>query len=342
MAPGGRVSHAAGVITWTSAVWATEEFRAELHAFVAAAVGVPDRIEPVSLRPWSAVWRVVVGGRTSYVKQNCPGQAQEARLLAWLGRCAPDHVVPLLAADPARDLLLTDDLGPTLSATGADRDADTWCGLVADAADLQRRVAPGVGTLGLTVLAPGDATTYVADAVGRLGALAPGDPRRLAPEAAARLEALLPDVDRWADRVEGLGLPTTLIHNDLHPGNVVASGSGLRFFDFADAVAGDPLGNLLVPLSTAAGALGVEPGDSVLRRIADAALEVWGDLAPLAELRAALPAALQLGRLARVESWRRCVATMTEAERADFGSAPADWLATLGDAPPVGAPAPLG
>ena len=69
------------------------------------------------------------------------------------------------------------------------------------------------------------------------------------------------------------------------------------------------------------------PDDLRLRRIADAALEVWTDFAPARALRAALPAALQLARLARVESWRRCLGTMTAEECAEFGSfLPTGWV----------------
>ncbi|WGY04000.1 aminoglycoside phosphotransferase family protein [Nocardioides sp. QY071] len=329
--------------TWTSAVWATEQFRAELCAFLTAAVGFPERVEVVALRPWSALWRVTAGGRTSYAKQNCPGQAHEARLMARLARVAPDRVVPVLAADPDRDLLLTADLGPTVHDRGGAADPATWARIAADAADLQRRLVGAVDDLRLSVLAPADSTTYVADAVGRLAALAPDDPRRLAPEVAVLLEALLPTVERWSDRVEDLDLPLTLLHNDLHAENVVlAPDGGLRFFDFGDALVGDPLAGLYVPLAMARESLGLPPDDPALWRIADAALEVWSDLAAPADLRAALPAALQLGRLARVESWRRCVATMTPDERREFGSAPAVRLASLLDPPPLGGSAALG
>ena len=315
--------------TWTSAVWRTDRFASELRAFVRAAVGEPERIDLVTRRPWSAVWRVCADGRASYAKQNCPGQAHEARLVAHLAELAPGQVVPVLAADADRDLLLTADGGATVRDQRRSGDVELWTRIVSDAAVLQRRVADSVVALGLTVLAPADTVTYVADAVGRLRALPDGDPRRLDPAVAARLEDLLPTVDRWSDRVEDLGLPLTLVHNDLHDGNVVDVGGSLRFFDFGDAVVGDPLTNLLVPMEALADALGAGPNDPRLHRVADAALEVWSDLAPMAELRAALPAALQLGRVARVESWRRCVATMTPRERAQFGSAPADWLGTL-------------
>ncbi|MBM7519816.1 phosphotransferase [Nocardioides nitrophenolicus] len=329
--------------TWTSAEWATDEFAGDLRAFLADALGVVDRVDVVAVRPWSALWRVAAAGRTSYVKQNCPGQAHEARLMARLARLVPDHVVPVLAADPVRDLLLTADLGPTVHDRGGAGDPAVWTRIAADSADLQRRLVGALDDQHLTVLAPADATTYVADAVGRLAALPPTDPRRLAPEVAVLLEALLPTVDRWSDRVEDLGLPLTLLHNDLHAENVVlAPDGGLRFFDFGDAVVGDPLAGLYVPLAMARESLGVPADDPLLWRIADAALEVWSDLASPADLRAALPAALQLGRIARVESWRRCVVTMTPQERAEFGSAPAARLASLLDPPPLGGRAALG
>lgn len=331
MAPGPRLGHAAQM-TWTSAVWRTDRFATELRAFVREAVGEPERIDLVQHRPWSAVWRVCAGGRASYAKQNCPGQAHEARLMQTLAAAAPEYVVPVLAADPDRDLLLTAGLGPTVREQGRAGDLGLWCRIMTDAATLQRRLVPDAGSLGLTVMAPDDATTYVADAAGRLAALPDRDPRRLDPVIAARLERLLPTIDRWSEEVDDLGLPLTLVHNDLHDANVVAVGGSVRFFDFGDAVVAEPLGNLLIPLDAARASLAAAPGDPRLRRLADAALEVWSDLAPMADLRAALPAALGLARLGRVESWRRCVATMTPAEQADFGAAPAGWLASLVDA----------
>jgi hypothetical protein len=324
--------------TWTSDVWRSPAFAAELRAFVVAAVGEPDAFEPVKIRPWSAVWRVEAGGHVYFAKQNCPGQAHEARLVSALARTAPAYVVPVTAADPVRDLLLTPDLGRTLAEVDGDHDVETWCRIVRDAALLQRAVAPEADELALTRLLPECATSYVGDAVGRLGALPEGDPRRLSGDVADRLRALLPAVEAWSDQVGELDLPITLNHNDLHSANVVATGAGLplRFFDFGDAVLAEPLGALLIPLNVCSHDLDAGPDDLRLRRIADAALEVWTDVAPARALRAALPAALQLGRLARVESWRRCVTTMTPDERAEFGSAPAQWLGTLVSDPPVG------
>lgn len=334
----GRLRHSGAVQTWTSAVWTTEGFADELRAFVVDAVGMPTVFEPLKIRPWSTVWRVEAGGERFWAKQNCPGQAHEAALLLALNQVAPDYIVPVVAADPERDLLLTPHLGATVREQGGEHDVDLWCRIVRDAALLQRRVAPHVDDLPLTALAPECATTYVGDAVGRLNALAADDPRRVPDDLARQLQELLPTIERWSDQVADLDLPLTLNHNDLHDNNAFVPGGGtpLRFFDFGDAVLGEPLGALLIPLNLCARLWEAGPDDPRLRRVADAGTEAWGDLVDVRRLREALPAALQLARLGRVECWRRCVATMTRAELGEWGDAPAYWLGTLLGEPPVG------
>ncbi|UMG92850.1 hypothetical protein [Nocardioides sp. TF02-7] len=326
--------------TWSGDVGRSGAVAAELRRFVVAAVGEPTRLEPLRVRPWAAVWRVEVGTDRFLAKQSRPGRGHEARLTVELARRVPSYVVPVTAADPERDLLLTPDLGPTLAAGVPERGVDVWCRVLRDAARLQRAVARDAETLDLTRLAPEEAVTYAGDAVGRLCALPAGDPRRLDPAVAGRLQALLPAVERWAEVVADLDLPLTLHHNAPGLDAVVLPtdpDAPVRFRDFGDALLTEPLGGLLVPLGECAVALAAGPDDLRLRRVADAALEVWSDLAPARSLRAALPAALQLARLARVESWRRRVATMTSEERREFGSAPARWLGSLVADPPVGA-----
>ncbi len=331
-------------VAWTSAVWETPDFQAELRAFVVRAVGESASLERVKVRPWASVWKATAGDQTYFAKQNCPGQAHEARLLSAVAGIAPAYVVPVVAADAGRDLLLTRQLGRTLGELDAAHDVATWSRIVQDGALLQRAVAPHIDELELTSLPPDCATTYAGDAIGRLNALPDGDPRRLGNDVAARLRALLPSIERWSDQVADLDLPLTINHNDLHAHNVIAADGPdgpLRFFDFGDALAGEPLGALLVALNVAAADMDAGPDDLRLRRIADTALEVWSDLAPIRALRAALPAALQLARLARVESWRRCVMTFTPSEREEYGSAPADWLGSLVENPPVGHVSPM-
>lgn len=287
--------------------WGSPKFRDELRRWVEAAVGPVVAMEQAKLRPWATVWQVRTQDRMFYAKQNCPGQLFEAGLAALLAELAPAYVVPVGAVDVERGLLLTPDQGQVFGESVAEDDLESWCRLVVRAMGLARAVTPHADAL----LAVGVTTCRV-----------PPD--------------VVPVVQACLDDLAALGLADTLVHNDLHEHNAFDRSEGLIFFDFADAVVAHPLAGLLVPLNVLADRLG-EPGprDPRLRRVADAGLEVWSDLAPMKDLRAALPAALRLGRLGRAESWARVAPDLTGTAAADFGEAAASWLARIPDPVPV-------
>lgn len=331
----GRYADIALELPSASDWWQGPAFREELRAWVASVVGEPTSLEPVKVRAWATVWRAETDSGVFYAKQNCSTQAYEAAVVVALNDLAARHVVPLEGVDLGRGLFLTPDLGPTLGETAGD-DIGAWCRVAASGAQLQLEVARYTGRLvaaGLTTIAPGDAVGYVEDRLDGFAALPDGDGRALSAERRAAVRALLPEVARWADEVAALGLPLTLCHNDLHGNNVFDVGGELRFFDFADALVTEPLAALLIPLHLLGRSIEAGPDDPRLHRVADAALEVWTDYAPIAELRAALPAALQLARLARVESWIRCTAPMNAAELADWANVAGEWLASLAEEP---------
>ena len=284
------------------------------------------------------MWRAETPGGVFFAKQNCPTQAHEARLLVTLNDLAARHVVPVAAADPDRDLLLTPDQGSTLGEQ-SDDDVDTWCRVWPAVPMLQlelARYADHLVTAGLTALAPGDSREYVEAQLDAFAALPAGDRRAIDADDLAAVRALLPTVSAWSDQVAALGLPLTLCHNDLHGNNVFDRGGELRFFDFADALVMEPLAALLIPINGLAHTLDADPDDPRLHRVADAAIEVWTDYAPAVELRAALPAALQLARLARTESWIRCQPSQSDEQLAEWGPVAATWLGTLLADPPIG------
>jgi len=318
--------------------WESAAFAAELREWVAGALGGLGvelvGVEQVHLRPWSTVWRARGSDGVDYwAKQNCEHQGFEAALLATLDRISPDHVVPVVAWDGERGLHLVPDQGPVLAETIADDDVDAWCRVVADAMALQRDLIGHEDELvaaGVTTMRTVDAPDYVRVRAEQLAGLAGADPRRMDPSDAVELRELVPVVGEWVGQLEPLGLSETLVHNDLHAKNVFAGADGrLRFFDFGDAVLAHPLSALMIPLNILRHRLDAGPGDARLCRVADAGVEVWSDVVPAAALRAALPAALQLGRLARAESWLRVCATLTEQETAEYGDSAAWWLASL-------------
>ena len=319
--------------------WASPDFEAELAEWVSAQVGELRELVPYKHRVWATVWIAETAERRFFVKQNCHLQSFEAALVAELASLAPDRVVPVTAHDAVRGLLLTPEQGPVLGSSVSDDDVDTWCRVVAAGAALQREVAPyadRLAALGVSRLAPEDAVGYTEQRLVELGGLAGDDPRRLPPDEADVLRGHLPAVRLWAEQVAALGLPVTLNHNDLHDNNVFLVGGDLRFFDFADSLLTEPLGALLIPLNMLSHRLEAGPDDPRLWKVADAALEVWSDLADIEDLRAALPVALQLARLGRAESWARCCASMSDPELDEWGGTVAKWLSTLLLDPPVG------
>jgi hypothetical protein len=316
--------------------WATEEFQDELRAWCASIVGPVTEMSQQKLRGWATVWRVETGAGVWFAKQNCPGQQLEVPLMATLAELVPDRVVPVTAA---RDgFLLTPDQGPVFYETAGD-DLANWVRLAREAAELQRALVPhhdAVVASGVDELSLPSAVDYLAARVEQYAALGADDPRRLASDVAERLRRHLPVVRRWVEQVAAVGLPPTLNHNDLHENNVFDVDGRLRFFDFGDALVTEPLGVLLVPLNILGEKLGAGGDDPRMWQVAEAALEVWSDLAPLSELRRALPAALQLGRLGRVESWVRCQPSLSDTELAEWGPTAATWLGTFLLDPPVG------
>lgn len=280
----------------------------EVGTWVSEQVGSAVVVELAKVRPWAVVWQATDdGGRSWWAKQNCPGQLFEAELVAVLARLAPSYVVPVTVADARRGLLLTPDQGAVFADTVRDDDLAAWARLVQRAMALARATADHGAELLATGLTGCRVPEQVADQVAR---------------------------DR--DALGTVALPDTVVHNDLHEHNAFDLEGGLRFFDFADAVWDQPLTGLLVPMTVLASHLG-DPGpeDPRLRRVADAALEVWTDVAPLAELRRALPAALRLGRLGRAESWARIEPHLSSGDLPDYGGAAAAWLARLEDPVPV-------
>jgi hypothetical protein len=320
--------------------WSSPEFEAELRAWVEAEVG-PVRLEQFKLRGWSTVLRAYAGEELFWAKQNCSLNLFEAALVDEIGQLVPDRVVRLRAVDRERGLLLMPDEGKVFR--DEHTDLESWCEVVRQWAELQRALLPHTDRLlgaGVHTMRPEDSEELVVERTEALHALSVEDPRRLADEAAAAIGAFMPELRRSVDAVSALGLPLALNHNDLHGGNVFAAAGGvLRFFDFGDAMLTDPLGVLLIPLGQLADQLDCAPDDPRLGQVAEVLVEVWSDLAPVRELRAALPHALRLARLARHESWVRATPPMSAPELADWGSAASDWLAEVPRPPLLSPPA---
>ena len=103
-----------------SALWAGKTWRAEAERWIEVAlrergIAVTGAIDQPRIRPWSTLLTVPTDAGLVWFKENCPGQAFEAPLLAVLADVVPDAVAAPLAVEPARGWLLTADSGTTLA-----------------------------------------------------------------------------------------------------------------------------------------------------------------------------------------------------------------------------------
>jgi hypothetical protein len=318
-----------GVATWEDPGWragAVEWAAGELDRLGLAPAGEP---EQPHVRPWSTVVRLPVRGGAVWLKSVGSGSAQEPALLADLAGWVPGRVLPPLAVDATRRLMLLPDGGPTLRATAASSAAE-WEAMVAAYAQLQMDLVPHVDEMlavGVPDLRPARLPQLVRDLLEDDDAMLLDRPEGLTTAVRERIAAELATYAEDCRRLDEARIPASLQHDDLHDNNVFAGPAGLRFFDWGDATVSHPFLSLLVPLRAAARALDVPSGDPVLFRLRDAYLEPWSAYGTAAELRDLCGVALRIGPPGRALTWRRILLGIHPAERAEWADSVPGWMA---------------
>ncbi len=195
---------------------------------------LPREVRAVQLRTWNlaGIWRLDADyAAVAWLKQVPPSRLCEAGVLELLAEAAPGLAPRLIAVGPHGRLLIA-------HAPGGDR-ADPGpafrAAIAAQWHPVQERLAGGIDKLldsGVRDLRGG---------VARIRQVAVT--RRAEVPGLAELAAGL--ADRFAE-VAACGVPDTLIHGDLHPGNVRADGDGpLTIFDWGAAGVGHPAYDIL-------------------------------------------------------------------------------------------------
>lgn len=259
----------------------------------------------------SAVLSVPTAAGSIWLKSTvaAPLFADEARVTVALDRLFPGQVPRAVAVEPDRGWLALADFGPELG----------WQAPVADREEALRRFArlqqasvphlvtlraAGVRDRGLGWLAGELPGRFRADAL-----------RRFEPGIADELAAAVPRLVALCEELAKYGVPDTLLHGDLHLGNVARGpDGGMLFFDWTDAAVGHPFVDVI--------AAGQGGSDAVRARLRDAYLAEWdAGLAgawPVAEV---LAAANQAVSYLSLEQFLR-------GDRPDplFGSFTGDWF----------------
>jgi hypothetical protein len=182
-------------------------------------------------RTWnlSAIWRLDQGGRTvAWLKQVPSFFGHEAAALRLVDSLAPGLVPPLIAAGPAGRMLLA-------HVEGADRYGGD--------AELCAQIAEALHPVQVALADKSD-LSEIPD--GRVDA---ERVRRVAAPFFDSIDGLSELIDELPERLKAIdecGLPDTLVHGDLHPGNVRTDPAGrLTIMDWGDCTIGHPAVDIL-------------------------------------------------------------------------------------------------
>ena len=200
-------------------------------ASLAWARGVLGPVTAHQQRTWnlSAIWRLDRDGRTvAWLKQVPSFFGHEPAALHLVASVAPGLVPPLIAAGPQGRMLLA-------HVDGADRYGGD--------ADLCDRIAEAFHPVQLTLANRSD-LSGIPD--GRIDA---ERVRRVAAPFFGIIDGLTELIDEVPARLKAIdecGLPDTLVHGDLHPGNVRTDDNGrLTIMDWGDCAIGHPAVDIL-------------------------------------------------------------------------------------------------
>lgn len=274
-----------------------------------------------------------------FFKSAHPSQAYEAVLSRMLGIWLAPRVPRTTAADPRRGWLLIEDGGRDLRKRAfSEHTPDLSAAYLSEFARLQRAATPYVDQF----LIAGCPDFRLARLPERFAALLAdpdlllvGEPGGMPRDEHAQLTAMIPDVESLCARLAAYGIPETLHHDDLGPGNVLEGPAGLAFFDWAESAVTHPFCSLMIPLRWAR--LVQECDDAALDTLRDAYLAPWADYGSPEELRAALGLAHRLAYLCRALTYAHLLAAMEPRAAWEMADAPAYWLRLfLRDTPPGG------
>jgi hypothetical protein len=287
--------------------WSQPGWLEDVTAWIDAAVERTGPIEELHRRAWSAMLRMPTSEGSVYFKASAPAHAHEAGLTEALAHWRPECTVALLAVDTGRSWMLMRDAGEMLrSVLEREPTFERLELLFARYAELQLELAPHRDEL-LALGVPDRSLAGMAELTAEL----PVDP------------GLVRDL---VATVESYGLPETLVHEEVHPGNVLVRDGENVFVDWADSSVGHPYFGIVIALRSVRDLFELELGAPELEHLVDAYLEPWTAIAPRKALRALLPAAYRLGMLNRALSWQETVRGLEGPLHDQFAPSVAGWL----------------
>jgi len=282
--------------------------------------GVLDHVDsvPEQVKSWgiSAVWKVESGQKTHYFKAVPPLFAGEPEITAYLGSLFGEQVPKVEAIDHARHwMLMSEFAGPLLR---DNRKTAIWTSAARQYTQIQMDSIPHIPGLLSAGCANRPLDGLAADFHSLMAALADEEFRTdsgLSVDEAASVVAQADYVSLLCARLAHFKLPPTLIHGDLHAGNVVNGVNGFLYFDWTDAAISHPFFDLLTLIGEDWLKDETEIRDEILR----AYCEPWTNLASTQDLVAAVDIALKLAPAYHAVSYRRIRDASPPASRWELG-----------------------
>jgi Phosphotransferase enzyme family len=234
-----------------------------------------------------------------------------------------------LAVDPARGWMVLDDLGPEVGWEApvevVEEVVRAFAGMQVEATgQVDRLLAAGCQDRRLERLAA-QARAWL-PAIEATAELAGIDPATwLSEDEMAALRAALPRFLARCEELAGYGVPPSIVHGDLHLGNVARGPGGYLFFDWTDACVAHPF----FDLATVRRGTGfeAEEGEGELGdRLRAAYLPAWASFAPPDRLDCAFRLAVPLAAMHHAISYRSLVAGMVPPVEPHMARSTAWWL----------------
>ena len=238
---------------WMAPGW-FESARAWIESTLRS-VGKPAPSTIRQLRTWpsSCVLQVDYGDATAYFKA-LPAGGPELAVTRWLAEAFPESAAPLIAAAGAhRWLLLGACTGRNLEAVD---DVAAWAAAACRYGELQRACATRIDAL-RRAGCPARPLTSLSRAVAELAddeATLRSGMEGLTAAEAARLRAVVPALAERCAALAAIGIPESIEHGDLWPGNVFVDDGASAIIDWEDVAIGHPflsLAPLVVGLANA-------------------------------------------------------------------------------------------
>ena len=321
-----------GTPPWESPAWL-----AEADAWISAsceAAGLR-RSGPGEIRGrmYSVVARIPVRGGCVWFKENPPLSGFEPAIVEALTRWSPDDAPPVIAVDLERRWALTRNVGERLDELlKREPDVRNMHTPLRRYARLQRKLVAHVDDL-LELGVPDGRPEHIEELLDDILTRAPSG--LISDDARRMVAAKLPELRAWAEELATFGFPSTIDHQDLHPGNILGTSTDARPFDWGDSVVGSPFGSLLVILRATPVFGDFEHDDPGIRALREIYLEPWlaEDGRSVAEVERAADLALRLTPVMRAHSWTRTFPCFRRAPKSWENAE--SWLGALDSEDPV-------